>query len=82
MSLTLDLAPGIEAALREEAEREGIEPAQFVTRLIEERVASPRQRLTPEEWLRKADAWAAGNRFPVLPDEAYERASFYDDDRL
>lgn len=81
MSLTLDLDPRTEAALRAEAERSGVEPEQLAAQLIQERVASAgdRERLTPEEWLRQADAWAESHRdWPVLPDEAYERESFYE----
>jgi len=59
-----------------------VDVAQYVAQPVEQYVTPPRVRLTPEEWLKKADAWTAGNRWPVLPEEAYERASFYDDDRL
>ena len=83
MSLTLELAPEVEAGLRAEADRTGMDPADFAARLIEEQITPlARERLTPEEWLRIADEWAAGNRWPRLPEAAYERESFYEDDRL
>ena len=47
MSLTMDLAPEIEAALRKEADRHGVDAAQYVARLVEQYVTPSRVRLTP-----------------------------------
>ena len=81
MSVLIELPPETETTLRAEADRSGVDPGEYVARLIEERMTPlARQRLTPEEWLRKADAWAESHRhWPPLPDEAYERESFYED---
>lgn len=82
MSLTIDLDPKTEAALRAEAERTGVRPEALAAQLIRERVApsGEAKRLSREEWLRRADAWAESHRdWPVLPAEAYERESFYQD---
>jgi hypothetical protein len=80
MTLTLELAPEVEAALREEAERSGRNPEDLATEALRARLRLPAQgpKLSPEEWARKAAAFAESNRhWPVLPDSAYERENFY-----
>lgn len=82
MSLTLDLAPEIEAALRDEAERSGRSPEELASEAVSNRFRglTPRPKLTPEEWVQQATAWIEGHRrWPVLTDSAHERESFYGD---
>ena len=82
MSVLVELAPEIEATLRAEADRSGVDPGEYAARLIEERLifASQPAKLGHEEWIRRTRAWAESHRhWPLLPDEAYERESFYED---
>lgn len=80
MSLTLELAPDVEQALRAEADRTGRKPEDLAAELIRDRyrVLPQRAKLSPEEWIREATAWIDSHReWPVLPDSAYDRESFY-----
>jgi hypothetical protein len=86
MTLMIDLPPELESRLREEAAKNGLEASQYVLRLIERQLPSESSRggslwdtLSPEEWIREFEAWTESHRdLPVLPPEAYERASFYE----
>jgi hypothetical protein len=87
MSLTIELPEALEARLREEAGRRGLDTADLARQLIEQLLPEPavqygylQRTLTPEEWIRQTREWSESHRdWPVLPPEAYERASFYED---
>jgi hypothetical protein len=86
MPLTLDLPPALEEALRRESVSHGMDAEDYAVRLIEQHLPvqtdaqqSLWERLTPEEWRRRADAWIETHRdWPIPPPEAFERASFYE----
>jgi hypothetical protein len=86
MTLTIDLPPETENRLQQEAAKHGLDPGDYARVLIEQNLP-PRQTvggelwytLTPEEWIRQTREWAESHRdWPILPPEAYERASFYE----
>jgi hypothetical protein len=81
MSLSVELAPDVEDALRKEAEVRGVEPEELARDWIEERVSPlPAQKPSHQEWVQRTRAWSERHRdWPLLPDEAYERGSFYPD---
>ena len=87
MSLTIELAPEVEARLRREAEARGVDPAEYAGQLIQLQLPTPEQvvgsrsaELSPDEWIRQFHEWAETHRnLPPLPPEAFERASFYDE---
>jgi hypothetical protein len=87
MTLTIDLAPDLEARLREAATQHGLDVAEYVQHLIAQHLPSPRaggpslwSTLTPEEWSRAFDEWANSHdtSLPLLSDEAVSRESFYE----
>jgi hypothetical protein len=86
MTLTIDLPPDLENRLEQEAGKRGLHPGEYARLLIEENLPHLETvggelwyTLTPEEWIREFEAWAESHRdWPVLPPEAYERASFYE----
>lgn len=81
MSLSLELAPEVEEALRSEARRRGVKPEELASHWIAE-LASPTavKSLEHEEWVRRTRAWSESHRhWPTLPDTAMERESFYED---
>jgi len=65
MTLTIDLKPEMEAALREEAARAGLDASHFIQRTLEERLNRPVNGhpdvspLSSEEskWLRQVNEW-------------------------
>lgn len=83
--MTLDLTPDVERRLRQEAERRGVEADVYAAQLIEKHLPQPEpseslwNRLTPEEWIEEFNAYLAtlDRDIPPLPEEAYQRASFY-----
>ena len=87
MTMTINLDPELEARLREEAAKKGLDASDYAAHLIEQNlpVGAPAHEslwntLTPEEWLRAFDAWANSHdtSIPPLPDEAVSRESFYE----
>jgi hypothetical protein len=84
--MTIELKPELAARLREEADRRGVDAETLALESIENTVRPPdkefgylQRTLTPEEWSRSFAEWAAGNDWPTLPPEAYERESIYSD---
>ena len=82
MSLTLELPPDFEAALRQHAERNGVEPEALIEQAVREHLhpVSAPSKLDHGDWVRRTREWAESHRhWPNLPQEAYERESFYED---
>jgi hypothetical protein len=85
MTLTLDVTPELENRLRQEAARKGIAAEEYARMLLEERLLngpqdSERSKATPEDRKRRLSQWIEANRgLPALPEEAFQRASFYDE---
>jgi len=85
MTLTLNVTPELETRLREEAARKGIPAEEYARMLLEEQLLTgpqPTERgnFTPQDRKRKLSHWIESNRgLPTLSDEAFQRASFYDE---
>ena len=85
MTLQIKLSPEAESQLEREAARHGLDVGEYARVLIEQNLSTPSsggpslwRSLSPEEWVREFEAWTESHRdLPVLPPEAYERASFY-----
>ena len=81
MTLILDLSPEIEATLTEQASRQGVPVADYLTHLISAQVPRKGRGLLPPD--QRAAAWEAGIRdLPYtepLSDEAISRESIYSD---
>jgi hypothetical protein len=85
MSLTIDLPLELEKRLLHEASRRGLDASELVRRLIEPQLATTNQwaplegHHSPEEWKAQFRAWLDSHDAtkPPLPEEAFERASFY-----
>jgi hypothetical protein len=83
MTIQVELSPETEARLAAEAVLRGIPPETYAGRLLQEALApfaTGTGILTPED----VDAMTAvmtegSEKLPVLPPEATERASFYED---
>ena len=85
MTLTLELSPEREAALKAQAEARGISVQEWLFQLADQ-LAPPAsiahlQRTNPQEWLRQFRAWAESHdrTTPLLSDEAINRESIYPD---
>lgn len=85
MSVTLELPPEREAALKEQAQARGMSLEQWLLDLTEQFAPSGSiahlQRTNPREWARQFQAWADSHdpNLPVLSDEAMSRESIYPD---
>lgn len=85
MTLTLDLSPEREAALKAQAQARGLSVEEWLLEVAEQ--LSPAssvvhlQRTDPNEWARHFDAWVNSHdpNTPVLSDEAMSRDSIYPD---
>ncbi len=82
--IQIELRPEVEARLTAEARARGVEVRAYVESLLEEAVAaravSARRQPTPEEMRAFFEAMSAGSeKIPQLPDEAFQRESFYQD---
>jgi hypothetical protein len=80
MTVTIELRPDIEARLADLAAKQGVSLAQYVRRLLEERVPGrPSSPLSPAE---RAAAWRESvtglPHTAPLSDEAVSRESIYD----
>jgi hypothetical protein len=80
--IRIELRPEIEARLTAEAEERGLEVSAYVESLLEAAVAarsvSVRRQPTREEMRAFFEAMSAGSeKIPQLPDEAFQRESFY-----
>lgn len=87
MTVTIELSPEKEAALRAHAQAYGLTIDQWLLRLAEQQIPpgtesiAHLQETDPEEWGRQFRAWADGHdpKIPVLSDEAMSRESIYPD---
>ena len=85
MTLTLELSPEQEAALKAQAHSRGMSIEQFLLDLTEQLTPPASiahlQKTDPKEWARQFRAWAESHdpNTPVLSDEAMSRESIYPD---
>lgn len=85
MTLTLELSPEREAALKAQAQMRGLTLEQWLVELADQYAAPASvahlQRTNPQEWARYFDAWVDSHdpNMPVLSDEAMSRESIYPD---
>jgi hypothetical protein len=79
MTVTIELAPDLEAGLAALAGAQGLGLPQYVQRVLQEQVSVQKAGLSPSE---RAAAWLASTEgLPVTPplsDEAVGRESIYD----
>lgn len=85
MNLTIQLPDEHAAALKAQAEAQGLTIERWLEKLAGQQ-AQPAsvahlQEANPQEWARRFRAWAETHdpNTPVLPDEAMNRASIYPD---
>lgn len=85
MTVTLELSPEIEAALKSQAQARGLSIEQWLLQLAQQNAPSVSiahlQKTNPKEWARQFRAWAESHdpNTPVLSDEAMSRDSIYPD---
>jgi hypothetical protein len=85
MTVTLDLPPEKEAALKAQAQARGLSLEQWMLELADQSVQpvsiAHLQKTNPEEWARQFDAWVDSHNpdTPALSDEAMSRESIYPD---
>ena len=85
MTLTLELSPEREAALKAQAQARGMSVEEWLLELTERAAPSTSiahlQKTNPKEWARQFRAWADSHdpNTPVLSDEAMSRESIYPD---
>jgi hypothetical protein len=85
MTLTLELSPEREAALKAQAQARGMSVEEWLLQLADQ-LAPPAsiahlQKTNPQEWMRQFRAWAESHdrTTPLLSDEAVSRESIYSD---
>ncbi|MGO9259620.1 MAG: hypothetical protein ACLQU1_25405 [Bryobacteraceae bacterium] len=85
MTLTLELSPEREAALKAQAQARGMSVEEWLLQLADQ-LAPPAsiahlQKTNPQEWMRQFRAWAESHdrTTPLLSDEAVSRESIYPD---
>ena len=86
MTVTIELSPEKEAALKAQAEARGLTIQQWLLQLADLQAAESAsiahlQKTDPKEWGRRFQAWAESHdpNLPVLSDEAMSRESIYPD---
>ena len=83
MTIEVEVSPEVEASLRSEAEMHGMELPKYAGKILEERrhrYATGTGILKPGDVEEMTRALTLGSEnLPVLPPEATERASFYED---
>jgi hypothetical protein len=85
MTLTLELSPEREAALKAQAQARGMSVEQWLLDLAEQLAPSTSiahlQKTNPKEWARQFHEWAESHdrTTPLLSDEAISRESIYPD---
>jgi hypothetical protein len=85
MTLTLELSPEREAALRAQAQARAMSVEQWLLELIDQLAPSTSiahlQKTNPKEWARQFHDWAESHdrTTPLLSDEAISRESIYPD---
>jgi hypothetical protein len=85
MNVTIELSDQKAAALRAQAEAQGLTVERWLEQIAEQ-VLQPvsiahLQKANPKEWARQFDAWVDSHdpNTPVLSDSAMSRESIYDD---
>jgi hypothetical protein len=77
-SMTINLDPDLEAALNEEARRQGVAPQVLALNVLRERFLAPAPAIQPlDEWERRL-LGLAKNCGLSLPDEAISREELYE----
>jgi len=87
MTLTIELSPEKEAALKAQADARGLTIEQWLLQLADQQVQPELesivhlQKTDPREWARRFQSWAESHdpNLPVLSDEAMSRESIYPD---
>jgi hypothetical protein len=83
MTILVELSPEAEARLTAEAAQRGLPPEKYAGKLLQEALApygGGTGILTPEEVQALSERLSEGSdKLPILPPEANERASFYED---
>ena len=87
MTLTIELSPEREAALKTQAEARGLTIEQWLLQLADQQVQpalesiAHLQKTNPKEWMRQFRAWAESHdrTTPPLSDEAISPDSIYPD---
>jgi hypothetical protein len=85
MTVTIELSPEREAALKAQAQARGLTIEQWLLELAEQQTPPSSiahlQRTNPKEWARQFRAWADSHdpNISVLSDEAMSRESIYPD---
>ncbi|MGA3071187.1 MAG: hypothetical protein ABSD43_13320 [Terracidiphilus sp.] len=86
MTIQVELDPETEAHLKALADRESNSPEQYASEFLREVLpfyAPGSGRLTRSDLKRLSERLSAGSEhLPILPPEATERESFYEDDRI
>jgi hypothetical protein len=86
MDIQVELDAETEDRLRALADREGISPEQYASEFLRDVLpiyAPGSGRLTRSDLERFTVKFSAGSEnLPILPPEAFERESFYEDDRI
>jgi len=85
MTLTIELTPEREAALKAQAQARGLSVEEWLLEIAEQLAPSGSivhlQKSNPKEWMRQFRAWAESHdrTTPLLSDEAVGRESIYPD---
>jgi hypothetical protein len=83
MTMLVELDPETEARLKAQAMRHGVAPEQYVGEFLRDNLpnyATGTGRLTREDLKAMREELSRGSEnLPILPPEATERASFYED---
>ena len=83
MTITIELSPERETALKAQAQARGLTIEQWLLELAEQQMPPASiahlQKTNPQEWARHFDAWVDSHdpNTPVLSDEAMSRESIY-----
>jgi hypothetical protein len=80
MTVTLHLAPAIEAGLVAQAQASGMTVEEYLLSIVESTVLAPSEKeLSPEERAAAFEAWSAGHRHTApLSDYAVSREGIYE----
>jgi hypothetical protein len=85
MTMLVELDPETEARLKAQAIRHGVAPEQYAGEFLRDNLphyGAGKGRLTPEGLRAMTKRLQQGSeKFPILPPEATERASFYEERR-
>ncbi len=85
MAIQIHLEPKVEAALKAEAQKNGLPLSEYVQRILETHVPGQplESRMTPEERANAFESWSLNfprRRTTPLPDDAISREAFYQTD--